>query len=134
MTGFITTVGCGVLFLVVVLMVIYFSNRKKEEDFGTNVYFSSEAVRVGDKLETEFRRLVFRIAVYKAKEAGKMHILKKGESVPKEKLILPQDIETAFAQATKEIRLSDPGCGACDNKTLADRIRDLQKQYENKTP
>lgn len=113
----------------------WFSTRRHEDNpIGPTVYFSGGAVRAEDKLASEFQKLVFLIAVHKAKEAGKMHILKKGERVPKEKLILPQDIEIAFAQATKEIRLSDPKCGACDNKTLADRIRDLQKQYEDKTP
>lgn len=116
------------------LALLFFFRKKNNRSYGPQVYFSGGAVRAKDKLVSEFQKLVFLIAVHKAKEAGKMHTLKKGEYVPKEKLILPQDIEIAFAQATKEIRLSDPKCGACDNKTLADRIRDLQKRYEDKTP
>lgn len=134
MGGFAATVVIGIAFLAVALIIVSFSNKNKGKDFEPCVFLSGEAVKRKDELDLEFCRLVSSIAFQRGKEAGKMHALKKGERVPEERLITPEEVEAAFAEAAAQVRLDDVCPSSCDKRSLLEKLRHLRKQRENKTP
>lgn len=106
--------------------------RHKNHDDDLKICASSEAVNTKYKLQSEFNRLVSKIAWYNA------GLVKESDTEGKI-LISPEDMEKAFLEAaklvTEKCALDRCPCKTnCDKQTVLQRIQNIRKNFEEKSP
>lgn len=118
-----------------VLNILYKEENSEKENI-PNVTASPEAMSVKDGLNSEFSRLVSKIAWHNAGNDDKLRIqmIKEGETEGKV-LISPEDMEKAFLEAaklvTEKCALDNCSCKTnCDKQTVLQRIQNIRKNFE----
>lgn len=113
-------------------------NIEKESD-KKEVCASSEAMSAKDKLQSEFSKLVSGIAWHNAGSGKNLHLLVRKEGEAEGKILIsPEDMEKAFLEAAKLVAekcvLDRCPCKTtCDKQTVLQRIRNIRKNFEEKS-
>lgn len=128
--GIVAGLVFSLVFAFIVVMIQEITNRKKHKNHDDNLDIcdSSEAISEKYKLQSEFSRLVSRIAWHNAGSEK--------ESEAEEKILIsPEDMEKAFLEAAKLVAekcaLDRCPCKTnCDKQTVLQKIRNLLKNFE----
>lgn len=126
------------IFAIEILEIIDRKNDRNHDD-NLDICASSEAIIVKDKLQSEFSKLVSRIAWHNARSGKDLHLLVRKEGETEEKvLISPEDMEKAFLEAAKLVteKCAPANCSCkinCDKQTLLQRVQRLREKYEEKS-